>query len=52
MGRFAVWFKDIDPEKVDSGELARGLAICYTTSDFTKRLAGLPQEEVLRRVLQ
>ena len=32
-------------------KLARGLAICYTTSDFTKRLAELPKDEVLKRIL-
>lgn len=46
-----MWFKDIDPEKLDHDELARGLAICYTTSDFTKRLANLPKDEVLKRIL-
>jgi hypothetical protein len=47
----AVWFKDIDPQKVDAGEAARGLAICYTTADFAKKLSGLPKEEVLHRVV-
>lgn len=46
-----MWFKDIDPKKLDHNELARGLAICYTTSDFTKRLHSLPKDEVLKRIL-
>lgn len=46
-----MWFKDIDPLKVDPTEPARGLAICYTTADFTKRLSALPKEEVLQQVL-
>lgn len=47
-----VWFKDIDPTKVDPDEPARGLAICYTTSDFAKRLAELPKDEVLKRIVE
>ena len=46
-----VWFKDIDPKKVDETETAKGLAICYTTADFAKRISSLPKEKVLEKVL-
>merc|ERR1711871_374061 len=45
-----VWFRDVS-KKVDSDEPTKAFATIFCTAEYADRVASLPKEEVLRRVV-